>query len=254
MLWLIIVFIGLVIIGSVLGGNYETEKRKEISEVIKDNLFTIENFTVSKKIDGFKGIYIFAVDEINQKIALVTLSSKHVVSFSDIIGVELIEDGNIISKKSTTRIIGGAIIGGVFAGGVGTIVGGLSGNSTQKSKVSSLFVKILLRSIHKPVLLVPCFDSKAMTTGHKISLETDGSLESYIYKTGKKNADDIKNLVSVIIDRTDSNKNETMDKNIVTKSSNSIADEIMKLNELREKGILTEQEFTIQKNKILIRE
>ena len=80
-------------------------------------------------------------------------------------------------------------------------------------------------------------------------MEQPGSRSS-----GKKNADDIKNLVSVIIDRTDSNKNETMDKNIVTKSSNSIADEIMKLNELREKGILTEQEFTIQKNKILIRE
>jgi len=229
---------------------WENNKKKERSEAMQQKIARIENFTISRKIEGFGGFYIFTIDEINEKIALVTESVNHVVSFSDIIGVELIEDGNTVSKKSTTRTIGGAIVGGVLAGGVGTIVGGLSGNSTQKNKVSSLFVKILLRSLDKPSLLITCFDSRTMTTEHKASIETDGKLESYIYKIGKKNADDIKDLVSVIIDRID-NKTEDKPVTVETKPSNSIADELLKLNELKEKGILTEEEFTLQKNKIL---
>jgi len=229
---------------------WENNKKKVRSESMQQKFSSIENFTISRKVDGFGGFYIFAIDEINDKIALVTESVNHIVSFSDIIGVELIEDGNTVSKKSTTRTIGGAIVGGVLAGGVGTIVGGLSGNSTQKSKVSSLFVKILLRSLDKPSLLITCFDSRTMTTEHKASIETDGKRESYIYKIGKKNADDIKDLVSVIIDRID-NKTEAKPITVETKPSNSIADELLKLNELKEKGILTEEEFTLQKNKIL---
>lgn len=249
-MWWLIFIVVIVIVGGVMGGNYETKKKSERGEAMKLRINGIENFTVSRKVDGFGGFYIFAIDEINEKIALVTESVKHIVSFSDIIGVELIEDGNTVSKKSTTRTIGGAIVGGVLAGGAGTIVGGLSGNSTQKSKVSSLSVKILLRSLNKPSLKITCFDSRTMTIEHKASLETDGKLESYIYKIGKKNADNIKDLISVIIDRTDT-KTGPIPVAIASKPSNSIADELLKLNELKEKGILTEQEFQTQKQKIL---
>lgn len=249
--WLILFILFILFISLIYkGAEWENNKKKERAQAMEQKFSKIENFTISRKVDGFGGFYIFAIDEINEKIALVTESINHIVSFSDIIGVELIEDDNTVSKKSTTRTIGGAIVGGVLAGGVGTIVGGLSGNSTQKSKVSSLFVKILLRSLDKPSLLIKCFDSRTMTTQHKASVETDGKLESYIYKIGKKNADDIKDLVSVIIDRTDT-KNVAIPVEIAPILSNSIADEILKLNELKERGILTEEEFTLQKNKIL---
>lgn len=229
---------------------WENNKKKERSGAMQQKISGIENFSISRKVDGFGGFYIFAIDEINERIALVTETFNHIVSFSDIIGVELIEDGNTVSKKSTTRTIGGAIVGGMLAGGAGTIVGGLSGNSTQKSKVSSISVKILLRSLDKPSLIITCFDSRTMTTEHKASIETEGKLESYIYKICKKNADDIKDLVSVIIDRTDT-KAGSINLAIPSKPSNSIADELLKLNELKEKGILTEDEFILQKTKIL---
>lgn len=256
--WLIFFGIVLFIFCIYKAVEWEKNTKKERRETIQNKFSEIENFTISKKIDGFGGFYIFAIDEINEKIALVADSLSHngkiaivktvnqVINFHDIIGVELIEDGNIVSKKSITRTIGGAIVGGVLGGGVGTIVGGLSGNSTQKSKISSLSVKILLRSIDKPSLLIKCFDSLTMTIEHKASIET----ENYIYKICKKNAEDIKDLVSVIIDKND-NKTENKSIENAPKHSNSIADEILKLNELKEKGILTEEEFNLQKNKIL---
>ena len=248
--WLIFFGVILFVFLVYKGAEWEKNKKNVRSEVLKNKLSTLEGFTISKKVDGFGGFYTFAIDEINEKIAFITESLSHVVSFSEVIGVELIENGNTVSKKSTTRTIGGAVVGGVLAGGVGSIVGGLSGNSTQKSKVSSLSVKILLRNLDKPSLIITCFDSRTMTIEHKASIETDGKLESYIYKIGKKNADEIKDLVSVIIDRTDI-KTGTISVETTLKPSTSIADEILKLNELKERGILTEEEFTLQKYKIL---
>lgn len=246
--WMILVIGGIIVIFLLFKAvEYESNKQIERNNVLEQKILEIENFTISKKINGFGGFYIFAIDELNEKIAFVNEKSKKVIPFSDIIGVELIEDGSIISKKSTVRTIGGAIVGGVLAGGAGTIVGGLSGNSSNKNKVSSLSVKILLRNIDNPSIVITCFDSRTMTTERKSSIETDGKMESYIYKAGKKNADEIKDLISVIIDRFDN----TLTNSNVKENYNSVADELIKLNELKEKGILTENEFLQQKNKII---
>lgn len=246
-MWWLIIF-GLVV--AIISFS-NTKKKNAREEAIKQVLSEIEDFTISKKIEGFGGYYIFAIDENNEKIALVTQTAKYVVNFSDIIGVELIEDGSTISKKSTGRTIGGAIVGGVLAGGTGTIVGGLSGSSTQKSKVSSVSVKIMLRSFDNPSLLVNCFDSRTMTTEGKASIEKEGKMESYKYQICKKNADDIKDLVSVIINKVDGKSTISNSTESIERKSGSISDELIKLSELKEKGILTEEEFMLQKNKIL---
>ena len=253
-MWGLIIFALVVaVIGGLLQANSNSKKKNERNDTMKQILSKIEGFIVSKKIEGVGCHYIFAIDESNEKIALVTQTSKRIISFSDIIGVELIEDGSTISKKSATRTIGGAIVGGALAGGAGAIIGGLSGGSKRKNKVSSVIIRILLRSLDNPLLVVNCFDSKTMTVEGKASLETEGKFESYIYKDGKQNADDIKNLIDVIIDRVDSKTDEPKPIENAEKGSFSISDELIKLNELKEMGILTEREFAIQKNKILDR-
>ena len=248
MVWIILFAIVVAIIGGLLQANANANKKNERSASLKSKLSEIENFTVTKQIEGIKALYVFAIDDINHKIAYIEENKQFVFLYSDIIGVELIEDGDVISKKSTTRTVSGAIIGGVLAGGVGAIVGGLSGNSTNKSKVSSLYVKILLRNLDNPSLLISCFDSKTMTVEGKKSIETEGKIESYIYQEGKRTANEIKDLISIIIDKTDNN---TDDKN--NQSKFSMTDELLKLNDLKEKGILTEDEFLTQKSKILNR-
>ena len=250
-MWWFIFFVALIIVSVILGLRWDEKQKKKRTEAVNQKLFEIENFTVSIKVDGFGGFYIFAIDEINEKVALITELFKRVVSFSDIIGVELIEDGNTVLKKSATRTIGGAIVGGALAGGAGTIVGGLSGNSKQKNKVSSVSVKILLRNLENPTLTIDCFNARTMTAEGK-SIETEGKSESHIYKTCKRDAERIRDLVSVIIDRVDNNaKTEIVANENIENKSNSVADELIKLNELKEKGILTEEEFILQKNRIL---
>lgn len=76
-----------------------------------------------------------------------------------------------------------------------------------------------MRSLDNPSLMVNCFDSRTMTTEGKASIETEGKMESYKYKIGKNNADVIKDLVSVIIDRVDG-------KTTISKSTESIEKKI----------------------------
>lgn len=55
----------------------------------------------------------------------------------------------------------------------------------------------------------------------------------------------------VIEDESKTFKSNEIKNNNQDKINNSVSDEIIKLNELKEKGILTEEEFNDQKNKIL---
>ena len=71
-----------------------------------------------------------------------------------------------------------------------------------------------------------------------------------VYKQGLEHARQITDLVSVIIDDVDRSDRHSI---LSTSASNSgsIAEEIAKLAELRDKGILTDEEFSAQKAKLL---
>lgn len=243
----IIAVIIVIIIMSVAQRNPKLKTSDEINNEIDQSMSQIENFTITSKVDSFSGYFVFAIDERNEKIAYVNLCSKKVFSFTDVVGVELIENGRTISKKSTTRIIGGAIVGGVLAGGVGTIVGGLSGSPKQKYRVSSISVKILLRNLNETSFVIECLESSSFIPGKPVDIDT----ENPIYIACKKVAEDIRDLVSIVIDRVDNKTsvNKQTDSNEIKRVS--ISDELMKLSDLKDKGILTEEEFLIQKNKIL---
>lgn len=60
----------------------------------------------------------------------------------------------------------------------------------------------------------------------------------------------IKDIFSIIIDMVDK-RNVGQSLQISTSSSNSIADELTKLVQLRDAGVLTEEEFQAQKAKLL---
>jgi len=238
-MWWVILFAVIILFVGII--RHENQKARERSDRLKQKLSELPDFQVSTRINGINDFYSFIVDEANRKVALITPASKNVINFSDIIAVELIENDNIIQQKSTSRSVGGALIGAVLAGGAGAIVGGLSGNSVQKTKVSSVKVKMLIRNIELTSVTVECFNAQSML--FKKEVETSNGL----YELGKKNAVTIKDLISVIIDRVDSENALKHDQ----KKNTSISDELHKLNELKQKGVLTENEFIIQKNRLL---
>ena len=86
-----------------------------------------------------------------------------------------------------------------------------------------------------------------MTSGQEAKT---GSMLWGIYKQGLEHAQQIIDLVSVIIDDVDRAEKQSFSSALTTPSS-SVADELSKLAELKDKGILIEDEFNEQKKKLL---
>ena len=181
-----------------------------------------------------------------------TEQTKKTFPFNNLLSVEVLEDNIMLSQKSSLRTIGGAMVGGAIAGGAGAIIGGLSGDSRQNKKVSKVQVKIKLRDINNPSFTIDCFDCKTMTLDGK-PIKPTSLADGEKYKQGLKDAQLIADTLSVIIDDIDraEKKSQNTSTNPDNLSTNSIANELSKLADLKAKGILTDEEFNIQKNILL---
>lgn len=193
----------------------------------KRNKELIETFNATKKI----GTYI-EFDDNNKKWLIPDgfngkKKNPKVYNYKDIIEFELLEDGDSITKGG----LGRAIAGGVLLGGVGAVVGGVTGKKKTKSIVNSLQIKITLNDINNPTIYIPLIHSKTKTS-------------SFIYKTSYKFAQEILSTLSVITE------NSEIDAN-VNNSSYSAADEILKFKKLLDNGIITNDEFNIKKKELL---
>lgn len=163
------------------------------------------------------------------------------IKFKNIVSVELIEDSSIVFSKSTTRTVGGAVLGNVVAGGTGAIIGGLSGRSKQVNKIKTIIVKILVRNIEDSSISVYAYNGEV----NGKSLDTT----SNDYKNFRNFADIVKDTISVIIDMEDKMVNDQMNNTEPTKIN--IVNELAKLAKLRQEGMLTEDEYTIMKQQLI---
>ena len=133
-------------------------------------------------------------------------------------------------------------------GGAGAVVGGLSGASKQNKEVKSIDIKILLRSTSRTSCVLHFKDIDRV-------LKTKDDSDRKMYETYTKNANEAKDILSVIIDNA---KQVQVSAPAVQpliqqvpSSSSSVADELAKLAKLKADGILTEEEFQAQKAKLL---
>ena len=203
-------------------------------EELDETAASLDGFTPTATVNGYSNYYKFMVDETNKSICYISGKVKMIIPFSKILGVSLIENGTTVSSKSTTRTIGGGLIGGALAGTAGAIVGGLSGNSKQK---------IIIKDIKNPNLTFDAFSAK-MVSNFLNEIDTTDAFYGKIYKQCLAQANRIVDMVSVIIDEVD--KHETP-----AHTELSIADELKKLADLKKEGILTENEFQAQKKALL---
>ena len=185
---------------------------------------------------------IIGMDQKNRKLIFIESNlskpSYKIFAFEDIYSCELLKDNVIVSQKSTARTIGGAIIGDAIAGRAGMIVGGLSGGSHSKSIPSLIELKIVIKDIKSPIYKMTFYNKNI-----NISSQFGGlAYEAEVWK----------NRINLIIEEIDL---ETIDQEEGTDESfngnQSLADELAKLHELKQKGILTEEEFNAQKKKLL---
>ena len=243
-----IIIVILIIAGAVFEARMNSEKVETKGKELNEKIATLKDFVQSFSVRGLNNTYAFLVDDVHKQVAYVSPYYKRIIPYNQIISVEKLEEGKTVSQKSTMRTVGGALVGGAIGGGVGAIVGGLSGSSSESKKVSSVQVKIRVRDVNSPSFTINTFDAKTMTVEGKPIKES--SMEGYIYRQGRSDADRIVDMVSVIIDEVD--KTDTTSNNSPSLSSaTSVADELKKLAELAKEGVLSDAEFEEQKAKLL---
>lgn len=194
------------------------------------------------------GSYLFIMDDFFKVLVIIERGTQEIFNYADVIEVSYEENGNQLYTKSAGRTVGGAIVGGVLMGGAGAIVGGLSGASKQNKEVKSIDIKILLRSTSRSSCVLHFNDANRL-------LKTKEDSDRELYETYTKNANEAKDLLSVIIDNA---KQVQVSAPVVQplaqqvpSPSSSVADELAKLAKLKADGILTDEEFQAQKAKLL---
>jgi hypothetical protein len=235
------------------------EKTGIISQVLKDlNNFSVTQLHIVPNLEE-----AIAIDENSKIICFINnLKIARKYSYKDILECHLIEDGVAITKSSRGSQIGGALVGGLIAGGVGAIIGGLSGQKTSTNLVKSLDLKIIVKDTVNPFFIINFMNNVFEPTGGQNKIGE--SKESGKYKYAFERITHWQSLISVLIKRANEDDNVVSQNNTFNShvpvvlpdpnsnnKSNFVADELLKLSELLKQGIITESEFELQKGKLL---
>ncbi|MBR8749972.1 hypothetical protein IX317_001652 [Fusobacterium sp. DD29] len=150
-----------------------------------------------------------------------------IYDYNEISEFELIEDGETVSKGG----LGRAIVGGALLGGVGAIVGGVTGGKKTKTIIKNLAIKIVVSRKSNPVITIPL-------------LIAETKKDSFVYRAAKQEADEILAILGNIT------KSDTKEE-VVESHEISVTDEIRKYKILLDEGILTQEEFEAKKKQLL---
>ena len=165
----------------------------------------------------------FSIDE-NKKQFKVCGS---IFDYSNLLDYELLEDGKSVTKGG----IGRAVAGGLLFGGVGAVVGGITGKKT-KNMCDSMKIRITIKNSFTDTAFIPL-----------IMLET--KTDSLAYRTAQSTAQSCISALEIILDEIN-----TKSGNAVT-AQGSPADEIMKFKQLLDSGAITQEEFEAKKKQLL---
>ncbi|TFJ93651.1 SHOCT domain-containing protein [Lentibacillus salicampi] len=241
--------LGMVVI--IIISAYSIGKENEIQfyELVNKTKSELTNFSIDKEYTSKDDKLVVLVDENIDSVCFFSRDNLkdgfniNKYTYRDILEIEIIQDGNTLTKTNRGSQVGGALLGSVLAGGVGAVIGGLSGSSTSEDKVESLCLRIVVNDTNNPVRLVYFLK-------HKFGVRKSED----IFVHGKKDLEYWYSLFKIYINEADKEdekeRNETNDDDAVT-TNQSVVEEIREFGKLLEDGLITQEEYNAKKEKIL---
>lgn len=204
--------------------------------------------------------YTFITDDINEFIVIVTPEQIHTHRYSEIIGFSYEENAFEVYSKRIRKDIGGVLL----YGGVETV--GRCDNSQHSvdREIKSMSIKIQLRDTDEPNIVLNIFGGKQ----EEYAIHTKFKDYQKFYEGLLKEVFDIKDILSLIIDsqvkivdiqakaediqaKAVDNPRPKAEPHSRQTSTIGIADELTKFAKLKEQGFITEEEYEIQKKRLL---
>ena len=215
-----------------------SNKKKAMEEKLAD----LPDFSASQQIMSNNGDTGLAIDEERKKVVLLISGVEEVnlkpISYRDLLSSEIFEDGETVTRTARGSQIGGALIGGLAFGGVGAVIGGLSGKTRSSEKVKKIDLRIMINDTKNPY--------------HDLNfMDVESKKNSMMYKSAMEQARHWHGLITVLIKIADNEDALQKSDESEKKGKVLLTDELTKLGVLRDKGILSDEEFIVQKNKLL---
>lgn len=201
--------------------NHENSSSKAVSDP------RISAGTVSFHNENFA----LSLNNFSKEIMIATDSCKkpHVYGFDNIVNVEIELDGSSVASPS----IGGAIVGGVFFGIAGAIIG--SSNKTMNQKIKNIALKIYVDDIRNPFYRLFFYSNTSnVATNHPDVVEPQRQINEWYSR-----------FLNII------EKRKILSPDFGTRTSNSVADELAKMSVLLKNGVISQEEFNAFKKKTL---
>jgi len=227
-------------------------------KLITKGFYAQPNFCCDKAFINNSLKTAIAVDERGQRLCFYKKRGKYnpsyqVIESMDIMSVELLEDDNVIAETLRTDAINGTLIGGPLLGDIIASVASISASN----KVKKISLRVSVSSSYNSLCEVIISDKKLNKNKKKYRKIISDAIDWYNIASRlmqrfndsqhyQMSELDINTNTNTYID-TATNKNS----NVNISASISIADELEKLYQLKEKGILSNEEFETQKRRIL---
>lgn len=193
------------------------------------------------KIDSESNlIQVFSVD-LPDLLENYDLSSVEpfIIHFDELEEVEVISDGNTLTKTNRGSQAAGAALGTALLGPAGLLVGGLSGSTSAKEKVEQVKIRIRVQNAEKPLHEIVAFNSelkggmKANSSIVKSALQPVDELVARLKNIIAKNSRDLTPLARSVTEK------------------GSIANELSELHDLLRAGVISKEEFGKLKLKVI---
>lgn len=234
---LVAAFIVFVIVAFVKGSREIDERNKNRTEretTLSKKISALgeSGFSVDRNIFGNDFDFALAVDNEHYKWAVVYPSSDepHIFNFQDLISYEIIQNG----EKAISGNAGDATAGAILFGTAGAIVGA-SSKKTISEMCHDLHIEIRVNNLNRSLLILPC------STG-------EIAVNCSIFQDRVQKAHEILSILSYIKSNA---KRINKDIQGSENTSEDIYAEIERLLNLKENGIITEEEFHRKKESLL---
>lgn len=153
-------FVWWIVIFAALGWfiNYSINKAKQKSANEADLEERQESFLVSQDVDFYfrvvakNGYTLIQASDGRAWYFNPDSSDGHELRSDNLLAAEVLEDGEAVTQAHRGRQIGGAMVGGLVAGSVGALIGGLGAKQKTRNKVSSISLKLTIRNASAPIV------------------------------------------------------------------------------------------------------
>lgn len=239
---LIIIVVIIVIIVAVFKGISQGRERIELKDKISNDFKASYNIDRNDYYVSQHG-QLIAIDKENERVIVwencwlySSEKKEYIIKFNDIYAIETYIDGLNISRTVRTNQAVSAAIGGLLFGGVGAVVGALT-SEKKEGKVKNIILRIIKNDVSHP-------------THEIIFLKEDIGFDrdSIIVKPAEELMEKWKHKLNIIIKSCD--QKLLSGKNDLNENS-ELFSKLKQLHELKVEGILTEEEYNVQKAKIL---